>query len=327
MPNIAADSVIHVVAGLIRHRKKKHKLFFTRRKPGQHLENLWEIPGGKREPGESRFHALKRELQEEVGIEVIAAQPLHAVTHHYEDKSVHLDVWEIEAYRGKPRGCEAQQSEWIKISDLSGYPFPEADAPVLRALSLPPSLLITPELSAIPEAEVLAHFSRLMKKRRYSRVLFRSHQMNDKGYHELARKLQDIMRLNGGELIIHRPELNSLKQKRFFSFKHRHLSAQNLAKIRLTDFPQDTVLTASCHNQAEIEQARQLGCEFAVLSCVRPTASHPQQNPIGWFEFSRMCQQSRLPLYALGGVARKDLCTARYQGAVGVAGIRDFWAL
>ncbi len=334
MPSTAADPVsprglepIHVVAGVVRHPRKKHKIFFSQRQNGQHLEGLWEFPGGKLEPGESRFHGLKRELQEELGIDVIAARPLHALSHQYKDKNIHLDVWEVQHYRGKPHGREGQQTRWLKPDEIADYQFPEADEPVLTALDLPSQLLITPEFSGQDEQQVLLHFSQLMKQRRYALVLFRSHQMSDKDYHQLAEKLREIAFLNTGDLIIHRPELKSLQQKRFASFGWRHLSASSLLAVDDQAFDDSVVLSASCHDEAELEQAQRLGCQFALLSTVRDTASHPGVAGKGWYGFSRLSKNTRLPLYALGGVERKDIALARHQGAIGVAGISDFWRL
>jgi 8-oxo-dGTP diphosphatase len=93
------------------------------------------------------------------------------------------------------------------------------------------------------------------------------------------------------------------------------------------DFDESVVLSASCHNAAELDRAQHLGCEFALLSAVRKTQSHPGFGVKGWYGFNRLSRETRLPVYALGGVERKDLSLARYQGAVGVAGIGDFWSL
>jgi len=320
-----AAPVIHVVAGLIRHPRKKHKLFFTQRKPDQHLAGLWEFPGGKLEPGESRFHALKRELDEELGITVLAAQPLHAVMHHYPDKSVYLDVWEVLHYKGKAHGREGQKTLWLKPGQIEQYEFPAADEPVLNALKLPSRLLITPELGERDLSAVLMDYSLLMKQRRYPLTLLRCPLMNDRDYLQLALKMQEIASLNNAELIIHRADLKTLQQKRFARFKYCHLNSTLLKQISAKDLAEDVKLSASCHDLSELRQAQTLGCQFALLSTLRETPSHPNASAMGWYGFNHLARQVALPLYALGGVTRKDLALARYQGATGVAGISDFW--
>ncbi len=319
--------VIHVVAGLIRHPKKTQQLFFTRRRPGQHLEGLWEIPGGKLQAGESRFHGLKRELREELGIEVLSARPWHTSTYHYADKTIHLDVWEVLRYSGKAHGREGQETKWLKPAQTDRYDFPPADAPVLRALTLPSRLLITPELAALDPQQVVTGYSLLMKQRRYPLTLFRSHQMDDREYFALALQLQQVASLNGAEIIIHRPSLKSLQQKRFERFRRRHLSAKLLQQLQQSDLSDSIMWSASCHTLSELQRAQSLGCRFGLLSAVRKTSSHPDADVLGWYGFSRLSRHVSLPLYALGGVRRQDLTLARYQGATGVAGIGDFWAM
>lgn len=141
MRNIEVNQAIHVVAGIIRHPQNPQKIFFTQRQKGQHLEDLWEFPGGKLEPGESRYTALQRELAEETGIRVLSAIPFHSLTHQYRDKTIFLDVWDVTNYQGQAHGLEGQHSKWLSLEELVDYPFPEADLPVLDALKADKSKL------------------------------------------------------------------------------------------------------------------------------------------------------------------------------------------
>ena len=83
-----------------------------------HQGGLWEFPGGKVEPGESVEQALTREFEEELGIEVHSCTPFIQIRHDYTDKSVLLDVWNIESFSGAPRGREGQPIEWRAQSAL-----------------------------------------------------------------------------------------------------------------------------------------------------------------------------------------------------------------
>ena len=125
---------IHVVAGIIRYPENPSKIFITQRRKGQHLQGLWEFPGGKVEIGESRYQALQRELDEETGIKVLSAQPFYSLVHQYKDKNIYLDVWNIEQYSGRAHGKEGQKSAWLELHELSQYPFPDADLPILKLL-------------------------------------------------------------------------------------------------------------------------------------------------------------------------------------------------
>ena len=97
---------IHVAAAAI-HDQNGHVLL-SRRAPDSHQGGLWEFPGGKLEPGESVASALRRELQEELDIQVSEHHPLIRVRHDYADRRVLLDVHKVTAWQGQPRGVENQ---------------------------------------------------------------------------------------------------------------------------------------------------------------------------------------------------------------------------
>ncbi len=82
---------------------------------------------------------------------------------------------------------------------------------------------------------------------------------------------------------------------------------------------------ASCHSPADLHAAAAIGADFAVLGPVMPTHSHPGQAASGWAGFTEMLALTPIPVYALGGVSRRDLETARQAGAHGVAMIRDLF--
>ena len=326
MRNTEARNLIHVVAGIIRHPKNSSKIFFTRRKKGQHLQDLWEFPGGKLEAGENRFQALYRELEEEVGIRVHSALPFYSLVHQYQDKTIYLDVWEVKRFSGQAHGREGQQSEWLELSELSEYPFPDADLPILKALSLPSKLLITPNLFATDVDLILQQFSTLLHKQVFPLVLFRSDQLDDKNYAELAIKLQNICEANNSEIIISRPDMDRLKSKLFNSFNRRHINSLILRTVTSNPFGESIKLSASCQSNIELNQAQNLNCDFALLSAVKETTSYAGRLVHGWFQFNKITSQARLPVFALGGVKSGDLTVARYQGAIGVAGTTNFWS-
>ena len=103
-----------------------------------------------------------------------------------------------------------------------------------------------------------------------------------------------------------------------------HFKARQLCELRGRPLPRDAWVGASCHDAEELELAADLGADFATLSPVRATASHPAATPLGWECFARLVADARLPVYALGGVRPDDLERTRAAGAHGVAGIRAF---
>lgn len=327
MPNTEADRFIHVVAGLIRHPREPSKIFITRRKKGTHLEDLWEFPGGKLEPGEARFHGLQRELEEEIGIHVYSAIPFQSLFHRYKEKKIFLDVWEVKSFSGRAEGVEGQEVCWVSVDELEKYSFPDADIPILNALKLPGELLITPDMPEQHEESFVQQFERLMQSHHYPLVQFRSHHLKDKNYAGVAQQLNSICAENKAQLIISRPLLKSLRSKLFDEFYWRHLNSSILQSLKSRPFDDALKLSASCHDQDEIRMAERLDCNLGLLSTVRETHSHPGRTAKGWFQLKKMIQKSSLPIYCLGGVRRKDFSTSRFQGAIGVAGISDFWGV
>ena len=100
--------------------------------------------GGKLDRGETTDDALRREIREELGIEVVTHRPLITVLHSYAEKTVLLDAHLVIEWRGEAKGMEGQQIAWVDENLLSEYPLPEADRPLLKALTLPDRYLITP---------------------------------------------------------------------------------------------------------------------------------------------------------------------------------------
>jgi 8-oxo-dGTP diphosphatase len=128
---------VEVAAGVI---FRDGKLLLTQRRPADHLGGLWEFPGGKREPGESFEDCLRRELREELGIEVEVGPLLEAITHRYPEKVVHLRFFRCRLERGEPQpfGCAALA--WVRADELERYPFPAADERLLGRLRSDPAI-------------------------------------------------------------------------------------------------------------------------------------------------------------------------------------------
>ena len=83
--------------------------------------------------------------------------------------------------------------------------------------------------------------------------------------------------------------------------------------------------SASCHNATELQRAGELGFDFALLSPVLPTQSHPGAAHLGWGKFAEMVAGTTIPVYALGGLTAADLSIAQQHGAHGIALLRQAW--
>ncbi|OGO95480.1 MAG: hypothetical protein A3F41_02105 [Coxiella sp. RIFCSPHIGHO2_12_FULL_44_14] len=122
----------HVAIGMIINAYQQ--VLVTWRQLGTHQGGLWEFPGGKLEPGESSYVALCRELQEEVGIEVLAAEPWAPIKHTYPRYSVLLYPWEVMQFRGQPIAPQSACLRWVTCSTLSSLAFPAANRKIIVRL-------------------------------------------------------------------------------------------------------------------------------------------------------------------------------------------------
>lgn len=131
--------MMHVAIGIITNGKTE--VLIAKRPPGTYKSGLWEFPGGKVEANETAFQALQRELKEEVGIDVLAAEAWLQFPHHYGDREVLLDVWKVTQFSSEPRGCEGQEIQWVAMDALTQFNFPDGNRRILERLIDMPSPL------------------------------------------------------------------------------------------------------------------------------------------------------------------------------------------
>ena len=114
---------------------REARILITRRPAGKHLAGLWEFPGGKVPTGESPTDALRREILEELGAQLVVGDPLETVDWEYPDKRVRLLFFRC-TLEGEPRALEGQEIAWVLPAELSRYEFPAADARLIERLKL-----------------------------------------------------------------------------------------------------------------------------------------------------------------------------------------------
>jgi 8-oxo-dGTP diphosphatase len=124
-------AVVEVVAAVV---ERDGRYLITRRLEGTHLAGLWEFPGGKTLPGEKPEDALRRELQEELGVEAEVGGLIETVDWTYPEKSVRLLFFRC-ALLGEPCPQERQEMLWVEAGELSKYQFPAADLCLIERLA------------------------------------------------------------------------------------------------------------------------------------------------------------------------------------------------
>lgn len=129
---LAKTSGVRVAAGIIH---QKGKILIQQRKNTQHLAGFWEFPGGKIEPNEDARHCLKREIREELGIEVAVRPAFLKLQHAYPDRRVHLSFHRCSVLLGKAKSREGQKFVWVSPHELPQYRLAPADQPAVERLT------------------------------------------------------------------------------------------------------------------------------------------------------------------------------------------------
>jgi 8-oxo-dGTP diphosphatase len=112
------------------------RVLLGQRPEGKSMAGLWEFPGGKVETGETPEAALVRELNEELGIDTWESclAPLTFASHSYEKFHLLMPLFACRKWNGAPQSRENQALKWVKANELSDYPMPAADIPLIPIL-------------------------------------------------------------------------------------------------------------------------------------------------------------------------------------------------
>lgn len=123
---------MQVIVGIIFN--AQNEILVAQRPPDKYKGGLWEFPGGKIEANETHFNALQRELLEEIGIEVISAEPWLEIQYDYGDRLVYLNTWLVRQFSGEPKGIEGQLIRWVSKEALSQFEFPQGNLNIIQRL-------------------------------------------------------------------------------------------------------------------------------------------------------------------------------------------------
>ncbi len=301
-----------VAVGVIKN--SQGQVLIALRDDARHQGGLWEFSGGKIEANETAEHALKRELKEELGIDIVHATPLITIHHQYPDKAVQLQVFTVDHFTGEPHSAENQPIQWVKPSDLKNYDFPAANQAIIIAAQLPPYNAILddsePLLLAANLQKLLANGLKLIQARLKT--------LSTEASHAFIKQAYPLCQQYGALLLI-----NSAVKQADNLADGIHLTSHDLMAMQQRPAHVQW-LAASCHNRKELQHAEQIGVDFVVLAPVLTTQTHPDTVPLGWSQFAELVNQCNLPVYALGGQTLADLTTAQQAGGQGIAAIRAF---
>ncbi|WP_246184106.1 thiamine phosphate synthase [Pandoraea anhela] len=198
--------------------------------------------------------------------------------------------------------------------------------------ALPRQLLVTPDVTSrthIAEfasqlAQALARGTRL--------VQLRNRSLDADGYRALAESALALTHAAGAQLILNPPHdvadrwlaADGVIAGTVPQADGWHLTSERLMSCATRPVGWK-IVSAACHDAAQLAQATRLGLDFVTLSPVLATATHPDATPLGWPTFTTLAAQTSLPVFALGGMRAETLTSARNAGAYGIAAIRAFW--
>jgi 8-oxo-dGTP diphosphatase len=314
-PSHPPSSRLEVVAAVIT--RPDGSFLLGQRPPGKVYAGFWEFPGGKVEPGEAPLAAIRRELNEELGIEVKTAWPWLTRDYDYAHAAVRLRFFRVTEWSGTPHGRESQCFAWQLPDAINVEPLLPANGPILQALTLPTIYAIT-NAGELGEGEFLARLDRaLADGLRFLQV--REKAMPKKALLDFAREVTQRAHASGARVMVN----SDMKLAQLIGADGVHFTAAELR--RLNHRPATMLVGASCHDADELGRAQALGVDFAVVGPVQPTPTHLGAAGIGWDAVATLLRDCTLPVYTIGGMALRDLDAARRCGAHGISMMRGAW--
>lgn len=124
--------ILNVAAAIIR---KNDKVLIAQRPIDSHMGLKWEFPGGKIEPGEDSVTCLRREIKEELDLEIEVGRELIVVEHQYQDRKVFLHCHWCRYLSGDAKALDCHDFKWVSIGEIKQYDFADADRPIVKFLT------------------------------------------------------------------------------------------------------------------------------------------------------------------------------------------------
>ncbi len=315
--------IIHVAVAIVQRKNDDggNEFLLASRPHGKGWAGWWEFPGGKIEDGETPQHALTRELAEELGIKPTITQQwltrqydypaLSQNGHDAPAKTVLLHFYFVSAWQGEVSPREGQKLSWQSADNITVTPILPANAPIMKALALPPVYAISniAEMGEKPYLDAL----QVALNKGLRLVQVREKHLPKDEFIRIAQKIIAMAKPYNATVLISQ----DIALARDLGAQGVHLPSQDLLMLKTK--PAGLMVTASCHNEAELVHAEMLGLDFVVLSPVKSTQSHPEMDAMGWQAFADRAKKTTLPVYALGGMTLTDLPIALSYGARGVA--------
>jgi 8-oxo-dGTP diphosphatase len=301
---------VRVSAGIL---IKNNKILLTQRLKTQPYPYFWEFPGGKKKDRESYFSCLKRELHEEIGINVKDAKKWIQRQYVRDGINIKIIFYIVHSWSGKISAKEVNDYRWIdpKTNDSILKKILPKNKYLLKALRLPPFYLIS-------------NFDELrykIKKINLSEKVFLQIREKELKKHDVEFIYESLRDKDKLTLIQNFDNKTQLKNVKNIHLPSKYLKKEAIKKIK----NKYKLIGASVHNLKELRLAESLGVDYILVGPVLKTKSHDKAKPIGWSKFNEIANESDTPVYALGGMCFEHLASALRNGAVGISSKSKLW--
>lgn len=152
-------------------------------------------------------------------------------------------------------------------------------------------------------------------------IQLRAKKLMTENYKVLAQECMKICRKHQAKLILN----TEIEVACLLDADGLHLNGVQLSQCRTRPIPKSKILSAACHDEFQLQQAKQIGVDIVTLSPVQETNSHPGEPSLGWDRFSDLTKQVSMPIFALGGLNASHLSKVIRHGGYGIAAISAFW--
>lgn len=132
---IVSEMAVTVAAGLVGAPWSPGKILIARRRPELKQGGRWELPGGKIEPGESAAECLRREIREELGIEIAVGGYVATHVHDYGRGPIALEAWRCTWESGHLTPSDHDAFAWVSAAEMLTFELAAADVPLAEALA------------------------------------------------------------------------------------------------------------------------------------------------------------------------------------------------
>jgi 8-oxo-dGTP diphosphatase len=229
----------------------------------------------------------------------------------------------VQHFDGEPHGREGQPLRWLAADDLRHEDFPQANGAIIRAIQLPDYLALA---SANADAGTIKKISDQLPNN--SLIRLRNNGATDvvmqqiTGLQQREQIVQMLHKKNLHKLIIDLADAHDASWKTMMDIHGVHANRHVLKQLTQRPVPEHLLFGASCHNADELKKAAYCRADYALLSPVLSSSSHPEQHGMGWEKFGQLAMSADIAIYAMGGLQKSDFEKARACGARGIAGIR-----